>query len=66
MKAKLIIIGWLGSLMLMATDNLLQALIALCLFAFSSYMLTKHKVEVGKEVKGFEKRLEKLITNSKL
>lgn len=66
MKAKLIIIGWLGSLMLMATDNLLQASIALCLFAYSSYKLTKHKEEVKKAIKGFENKLIKLINKQSI
>jgi uncharacterized MnhB-related membrane protein len=45
MKVKLIIITWLVSLMLMATDNLVQAIIALCFFGASSYVLNKQKVK---------------------
>lgn len=61
MKAKLIIAMWLISLMFMATDNLLQAIIALCFFGFSWWLLKKHEVEAEKEVKKFESKIDKLI-----
>lgn len=65
MKTKIIIASWLISLMLMATDNIIQALIALCLFAFSSLMLEKNKIEVDKSIKSFEKKLDRLINKQK-
>lgn len=65
MKTKLIIASWLISLMLMDTDNLLQALIALCWFAFSSLMLERNKFEIDKSIKNFEKKLDRLINKQK-
>lgn len=61
MKAKLIIICWLLSLMLMATDNLLQASIAFCFFGISSWLIKRYKDEVKKGVERFENRIDKLI-----
>jgi hypothetical protein len=61
MKTKLIIAMWLLSLMIMATDNLLQAIIALCFFGFSTWLLKKHRVEAAKEVRKLENRIDKLI-----
>lgn len=63
MKAKIIIISWLTSLMFMATDNIVQALIAFCCFGVSSFLLEKCKQEVNDEVtklnKWFDKKINK-------
>lgn len=61
MKAILIIICWLVSLMLMATDTILQASIAFYFFGFSSWLLKRYKDEVKKGVERFENRIDKLI-----
>lgn len=61
MKTKQIIAVWLISLMCMPTDNLLQAIIALCVFSFSTWLLKKRKVEAMKEVKKFENIIYELI-----
>lgn len=61
MKAILIIICWLVSLMLMTTDNLLQASIAFCFFGFSSWLIKIYKDEVKKGVERFENKVDKLI-----
>lgn len=63
MKAKIIIISWLISLMFMATDNILQALVALCCFGVSSLLLEKYKQEVNNEItklnKWFDRKINK-------
>lgn len=65
MKTKIIIASWLISLMLMPTDNLIQALIALCWFAISSLMLERNKIEIEKSIKNFDKKLDRLINKQK-
>lgn len=61
MKAKLIIAGWLISLMCMATDNIVQALIALCCFGAASLLLEKNKQEVKDEIQKLDKWCYKQI-----
>lgn len=62
MKTISISIGWLGSLMSMATDNLLQALIALCFFGFTSWLLNRNKKEIYRAIRRFEKRIDDILT----
>lgn len=63
MKTKIIIIvGWLGSLMLMATDNLVQALIALYFFGLTSWLLNRNKKEIYLLLIRLEKRIDNILT----
>lgn len=64
MKAKLIIAGWLISLMCMPTDNIVQALIALCCFGASSLLLEKNKQEIKDEVNKLDKWIVRLYKKS--
>lgn len=61
LKLKLIISSWVISFMLLLTDNLSQAIIALCCFAFSSYLMKKNKSEVNKLIENLDKRMNRLI-----
>ena len=65
MKTKIIIASWLISLMLMATDNHIQALIAICWFAISSLMLERNKIALDKSIKNFEKKIDRIINKQK-
>lgn len=51
--------------MLMATDNHIQALIAICWFAISSLMLERNKIEIDKSIKNFEKKIDRIINKQK-
>lgn len=62
MKTISIIIGWLGSLMSMATDNLIQGLIALCFFGFTTWLLNRNKKDVYLAIRRFEKRIDDILT----
>lgn len=61
MKAVIIIAIWTTSLMFMATDNIIQAVIALCFFAFASFLLRKNKVEAQRQLVKLNKKIEKLL-----
>ena len=65
MKTKIIIASWLISLMLMATDNHIQALIGICWFTISSLMLERNKIEIDKSIKNFEKKIDRIINKQK-
>lgn len=57
MKTALITSNWLTALSLMATDSLIQGMIALLWFGISCYYLHKYKRTVMIDLYLFEKRL---------
>jgi len=61
-KTKPIIAVWMISLMLMPTDNIVQALIALCCFGLATWLLRDQKVEAEKAVRWVNNAVEKLIS----
>lgn len=63
MKAKLLIINWLVPFMLLATDSLIQGLIAVVWFGIASHLLNKNAKEVTKTIIRFE---NKVLTTLKI
>jgi hypothetical protein len=63
MKAKLLIINWLIPFMLMATDSLLQGIIAVAWFGIASYLLNRNAKEVTRTIIRFE---NKVLTTLKI
>lgn len=63
MKAKLLIINWLIPFCLMATDSLIQALIAVTWFGIASHLLNRNAKEVTKTIIRFE---NKVLTTLKI
>lgn len=63
MKVKLLIINWLIPFCLMATDNIIQALIAVAWFCIASLLLNKNTKEVTKTIIRFE---NKVLTTLKI
>lgn len=64
MKTKLIIISWLFAWMPLCYngDSPLIAAIVVGYFGFASWLLTKHKKAVDKELRRFNNWIDKLIT----
>ncbi|GHV13558.1 hypothetical protein FACS1894169_00820 [Bacteroidia bacterium] len=57
MRAKLIIAGWLLSLFLMATNNIVLGVVALGIFGCMSYLMNRFRREVAREVIRMERRV---------
>lgn len=60
-KIRAVITCWILSLMMLFTDNFIQAVIALFIFAASSRLLEKNKEEVNKLVENLEQRFDRII-----
>ena len=63
MKSKLIIVLFLVSVMLLATNNIIQALIAISGLGLSIYLINKNKKEVTKTIFQIE---SKVLTTLKI
>ena len=50
------------SFICMATDNVLQGMIAVCIFGISIHLSKKYNVEVSEELRKFGRIVEKIIT----
>lgn len=61
MKAKIIIANWLISLAFLFTDSIIQAIVALCWFGLSCFLLEKYKQETKAEANKFNKWIDKQI-----
>lgn len=61
MKAKLIITLFLVSLSLIVTDNIVQALVALCCLGLSVYLMNKNQKEVSKTLINFENKVLNIL-----
>jgi type IV secretory pathway VirB3-like protein len=61
MKAKLSIILFLVSLVLMATDNIIQGLISVILLAIAVNLMNRDPEEVEKTIERFETKVTKLF-----
>lgn len=61
MKAKLIIALFLVSLMLMPTDNIIQALIALSFLGISVRLMNKNQKEVTRTIENLENKVLNIL-----
>jgi Na+/H+-dicarboxylate symporter len=61
MKAKLIIALFLISLMLMPTNNIIQALIALSCLGLSVRLMNKNQKEVTRTIENFENKVLNIL-----